>query len=73
MAVGNVATYEAAKAMTLEGAACVKVGIGSGSICTTRVVSGVGMPQWSAVQQCALAVRDHQTEHVGVVADGGLR
>ena len=68
--VGNVATCEAAKALVEAGADGIKVGIGPGSICTTRVVAGVGVPQLSAVYDvsCALAGTD-----VPMIADGGLR
>lgn len=68
--VGNVATGEAAKFLVDNGADAVKVGIGPGSICTTRVVAGVGVPQLSAVYDvyCALKNTD-----VPLIADGGLR
>ena len=66
---GNVATAEGAKALADAGADAVKVGIGPGSICTTRVVSGVGVPQVTAVYQCAKAVGDR----VPIIADGGIR
>lgn len=64
---GNVATASAAKALVKAGADAVKVGIGPGSICTTRVVAGVGMPQITAIHQVAEAV------DVPVIADGGIR
>ncbi len=67
---GNVATPEATRALAEAGADIVKVGIGPGAICTTRVVTGIGVPQWSAVQQCARAARDFR---VGIIADGGIR
>jgi len=67
---GNVATTEGAKALVDAGADGVKVGIGPGSICTTRVVSGVGVPQISAVMQ---AVRVCEPEGVPVISDGGIR
>ncbi|MBR0224638.1 MAG: IMP dehydrogenase [Thermoguttaceae bacterium] len=67
---GNVATYEGAKAIVDAGADAVKVGIGPGSICTTRVVSGVGVPQLTAVSR---AVRAVQGSDVKVIADGGIR
>lgn len=67
---GNVATAEGAKALMDAGADAVKVGIGPGSICTTRVVSGVGVPQISAVMQ---VVRVCEPEGVPVIADGGIR
>ena len=67
---GNVATYEATKALIGAGADAVKVGIGPGSICTTRVVAGVGVPQLTAVMEAARAARE---AGVPVIADGGLR
>ena len=67
---GNVATYEATRALIDAGADGVKVGIGPGSICTTRVVAGVGVPQLTAVMEAARAARD---SGVPVIADGGLR
>ena len=68
--VGNVATGEAARMLVEAGADCVKVGIGPGSICTTRVVAGVGVPQLSAVYDVACALKD---TGVPLIADGGLR
>ena len=68
--VGNVATGEAAKALVEAGADAVKVGIGPGSICTTRVVAGVGVPQLSAVYDVAKAL---EGTGVPLIADGGLR
>lgn len=68
--VGNVATGEAAKALVEAGADAVKVGIGPGSICTTRVVAGVGVPQLSAVYDVAKALLG---TGVPLIADGGLR
>jgi IMP dehydrogenase len=67
---GNVATADAARALLDAGADAVKVGIGPGSICTTRVVAGVGVPQISAVANVAAAVRDAD---VPVISDGGIR
>ena len=67
---GNVATGEATRALAAAGADAVKVGIGPGSICTTRVVAGVGVPQLTAVMECAAAGRD---KGVPVIADGGVR
>ncbi|MDX1682550.1 MAG: IMP dehydrogenase [Phycisphaeraceae bacterium] len=67
---GNVATGDGAKALMDAGAAAVKVGIGPGSICTTRVVTGVGVPQVSAIRN---AVEVCEPEGVPVVADGGIR
>lgn len=68
--VGNVATAEAAKYLADAGADAVKVGIGPGSICTTRVVAGVGVPQLSAVMEVANALKG---TGVPVIADGGIR
>jgi IMP dehydrogenase len=68
--VGNIATPEAAKFLVENGADGVKVGIGPGSICTTRIVAGVGFPQFSAVLEVAAALRG---TGVPVIADGGIR
>jgi IMP dehydrogenase len=68
--VGNIATPEAAKYLVEAGADGVKVGIGPGSICTTRVVAGVGFPQFSAVLEVAEAIKG---SGVPVIADGGIR
>lgn len=68
--VGNIATGEAARALVEAGADAVKVGIGPGSICTTRVVAGVGVPQLSAIYEVAKAL---QGTNVPLIADGGLR
>lgn len=67
---GNVATAEGTKALIAAGADAVKVGIGPGSICTTRVISGVGVPQITAVFQAAKAAEDSKTP---IIADGGIR
>ncbi len=67
---GNVATAEAARALIEAGADAVKVGIGPGSICTTRIVAGVGVPQFTAVLEAARACRERE---VPVIADGGIR
>ncbi len=67
---GNVATYNATRALIDAGADAVKVGIGPGSICTTRVVAGVGVPQLTAVMDAARAAKD---SGVPIIADGGLR
>ncbi|MGJ3649824.1 IMP dehydrogenase [Sphingomonas sp. GlSt437] len=67
---GNVATAEATKALIDAGADAVKVGIGPGSICTTRVVAGVGVPQLTAIIDCA---EEGQRAGVPVIADGGIR
>ena len=68
--VGNIATPEAAKYLVENGADGVKVGIGPGSICTTRIVAGVGFPQFSAVLEVAAAIKG---SGVPVIADGGIR
>ena len=68
--VGNIATGEAAKYLVEAGADAVKVGIGPGSICTTRVIAGVGFPQFSAVLEVSAAIKG---SGVPVIADGGIR
>lgn len=68
--VGNIATPEAAKDLVEAGADAIKVGIGPGSICTTRIVAGVGVPQLSAIFNCAKVAHE---AGVPVIADGGLR
>lgn len=68
--VGNIATGEAAKALVEAGADAVKVGIGPGSICTTRIIAGVGVPQLSAVMMVAEALKGTD---VPLIADGGIR
>ncbi|MCA9545328.1 MAG: IMP dehydrogenase, partial [Myxococcales bacterium] len=70
VAAGNVATADAVRALAEAGADCVKVGIGPGSICTTRVVAGVGVPQISAVMACAEAAADYD---LPIIADGGIK
>ncbi len=67
---GNVATGEAVEALIDAGVDAVKVGIGPGSICTTRIVAGVGVPQISAIDECAAAGRKHG---VPIIADGGIK
>ena len=67
---GNVATSEAVKALIGAGADAVKIGIGPGSICTTRVVAGVGVPQLSAIMDCA---EEGARQDVPVIADGGIK
>lgn len=67
---GNVATAEATKALIEAGADVVKVGIGPGSICTTRVVAGVGVPQITAIYDCATEARKHGK---AIIADGGIK
>ncbi|HEX8060854.1 MAG TPA: IMP dehydrogenase [Cyclobacteriaceae bacterium] len=68
--VGNIATGEAAKALAKIGADAVKVGVGPGSICTTRIVAGIGLPQLSAVWESAKALKG---SGVKIIADGGIR
>ena len=70
MVVGNVATAEAGKDLVRAGADAIKVGVGPGSICTTRVIAGVGVPQLTAVNQVAKAVAG---SGVPIIADGGVR
>lgn len=67
---GNIATADAAKELVEAGANAVKVGIGPGAICTTRVISGVGVPQITAIMSCAEAAQKHD---IPVIADGGIR
>ena len=67
---GNVATYEATEALIAAGADAIKVGVGPGSICTTRIVSGVGVPQVSAIHNCARAALRHD---IPVIGDGGIQ
>ncbi|MBV9406290.1 MAG: IMP dehydrogenase, partial [Acidobacteriaceae bacterium] len=68
--IGNVASYEGARDLIRSGADGVKVGIGPGSICTTRVVSGAGVPQITAISECAKAARESRTP---LIADGGVK
>lgn len=68
--VGNVATAEAARALVDAGADAIKVGVGPGSICTTRIIAGVGVPQLSAVYEAAKAIKG---SGVPIIADGGIR
>jgi IMP dehydrogenase len=68
--IGNIATGDAAKALAKIGASAVKVGVGPGSICTTRVVAGVGLPQLSAVYEAAKAAKGSDMK---IIADGGIR
>jgi IMP dehydrogenase len=67
---GNIATATGAKALADAGADAVKVGIGPGSICTTRVVAGTGVPQITAVMQAAAAIKN---KNIGIISDGGIR
>ncbi|WP_420580577.1 IMP dehydrogenase [Reichenbachiella sp.] len=68
--VGNIATAEAATALADAGADAIKVGVGPGSICTTRIIAGVGVPQLSAVYEAAKAV---EGRNIPIIADGGIR
>ncbi len=68
--VGNVATGQAAADLAAAGADAIKVGVGPGSICTTRIIAGIGVPQLSAIIECAEAVKGKE---VYIVADGGIR
>jgi IMP dehydrogenase len=67
---GNVATAEATRDLIAAGADGVKVGIGPGSICTTRIVAGVGVPQMSAIDECAIEAKKTETP---IIADGGIK
>ena len=67
---GNIATAEAAKALVENGADAIKVGIGPGSICTTRIISGVGVPQFTAIYNVAEAIK---SSGVPIIADGGIK
>lgn len=67
---GNVATREGVRALVEAGAECIRVGLGAGSICTTRVVAGVGVPQLSAILECA---EEASKLGVPIIADGGIR
>ena len=67
---GNVATAEGTEALIKAGADCVKVGVGPGSICTTRIVAGVGVPQLTAIHNCSQVADRH---NVPVIADGGIK
>jgi IMP dehydrogenase len=70
LVVGNVATAEGTRALIDLGADAVKVGIGAGSICTTRIVAGIGVPMITAITECARAAEPHD---VPIIADGGIR
>ena len=67
---GNVATKEATRALIDAGADCVKVGIGPGSICTTRIVAGIGVPQFSAILECA---EEATKAGIAIIGDGGIK
>ena len=68
--VGNIGTPEAARDLVKAGADAVKVGIGPGSICTTRIIAGVGIPQLSAIDNSANELKD---TNIPLIADGGVR
>lgn len=70
LVVGNIATAEGALDLIKAGADCLKVGVGPGSICTTRVIAGIGMPQITAISKVCSVAREHD---VPVVADGGIK
>src|SRR4029077_17131987 len=70
LVAGNVATAEGTQALIAAGVDAVKVGIGAGSICTTRVVAGIGVPMITAIMDCARAAAEHR---IPVIADGGIR
>lgn len=74
---GNVATYNGAKALIEAGVDAIKVGIGPGSICTTRIIAGIGVPQATAVYETARAAQDEakktKTQSVPIIADGGMK
>ncbi|MEA2022205.1 MAG: IMP dehydrogenase [Candidatus Caldatribacteriota bacterium] len=67
---GNVATFEGAESLMKAGVDAVKVGIGPGSICTTRIVAGIGVPQITAIQECKRAARKY---NIPIIADGGIK
>ena len=67
---GNVATADGTEALIKAGASAVKIGVGPGSICTTRIVAGVGVPQLTAIKNCAVVSRKH---NVPLIADGGIK
>lgn len=67
---GNVATYQGTVDLILAGADCVKIGIGPGSICTTRVVTGIGVPQVTAIMEAAKAAKEYD---IPIIADGGIK
>jgi IMP dehydrogenase len=70
LVAGNVATADATEALIMAGVDAVKVGIGAGSICTTRIVAGIGVPMISSIMECSRAAATHG---VPVIADGGIR
>ncbi len=70
---GNIATYEGAKRLIDAGADILRVGMGPGSICTTRIITGMGVPQLTAIQEAVRATRETKDRLVTVIADGGIR
>lgn len=70
LVAGNVATAAGTRDLILAGADAIKVGIGAGSICTTRIIAGVGVPQFSAIMYCSAEARQH---NIPIIADGGIR
>jgi IMP dehydrogenase len=70
LVAGNVATYEGTETLIKAGANAIKVGVGPGSICTTRVIAGVGIPQMTAIRNCSQAAEKHG---VPIIADGGIK
>jgi IMP dehydrogenase/GMP reductase len=73
LVVGNVATYQGASDLCKAGADAIKVGIGPGSVCTTRKVTGFGVPQLEAIQECREGSWESDEGHIPVIADGGIR
>jgi len=70
---GNVATEDGALALAQAGVDAIKVGIGPGSICTTRIVSGIGVPQLTAIMECVKGIKYNNDKYVPVIADGGIK
>lgn len=70
---GNIATYEAACDLIEAGADGLRVGMGPGAICTTRIISGMGVPQVTALSEVSRAVVSHNNSHVSIIADGGIK
>ncbi|HEU0264419.1 MAG TPA: IMP dehydrogenase [Geobacterales bacterium] len=70
LVAGNIATAEAAEALIAAGADAIKVGIGPGSICTTRIIAGIGVPQISAIAECSRVAKKHG---IPIIADGGIK
>ena len=73
ISAGNIVTGEAALALAEAGADCVKVGVGPGSICTTRMVAGVGVPQLSAIANVKKALENFKAKPIKLIADGGIK